>query len=150
MEAISRATRCDNHLFERRSESQQFARTRDEPTYASTVANPSQSSVQPLNSFQENGPTPMEIDAARRRGPLSEAEKQRRRSNRLCLYCGGPGHIAIHCPHRPQTRRVNQVSIIDNFESSSPINVNHPRISTCIPQSNNFEVLSQFDELLNE
>jgi hypothetical protein len=148
-EAISRAVRCDNRLFERRSE-QQMTRFRSEPTYASVVANPSQSSIQPLNSFQENGPTPMEIDAARRRGPLTEAEKQRRRANRLCLYCGGPGHIAIHCPHRPRTRRINQVSIIDNFESSSPVKVNRPCTSPCIPQSNNFEVLSQLDDLLNE
>ena len=149
-EAISRAVRCDNRLFERRSERQQFSRTRVEPTYASIVANRSQSYSQPLNSFQGNGPTPMEIDAARRRGPLSEAEKQRRRANRLCLYCGGPGHIAIQCPHRPRTRRVNQVSIIDNSESSSPVKVNYPSTSACIPQSNNFEVLSQLDDLLNE
>ena len=61
----------------------------------------------------------MEIDAAHRRGPLSEAEKQRRRANRLCLYCGGPGHIAIHCPHRPRTRQLNQVSTIEKFEPCS-------------------------------
>ena len=149
-EAISRAVRCDNRLFERRSERQQFSRTRVEPTYASVVANPSSSPIQPLNTFQASGPTPMEIDTARRRGPLSEAEKQRRRANRLCLYCGGPGHIAIHCPHRPQTRQVNQVSTIEKFESSSSVRPSHPSIPICTPQSNNFEVLSQLDDLLNE
>ena len=149
-EAISRAVRCDNRLFERRSERQQMTRLRPEQTYASMVTSTHSPTIQTSSTVPFGGPTPMEIDAARCRGPLSEAEKQRRRVNRLCLYCGGPGHIAIHCPHRPWTRRVNQVSIIDNSESSSPVKVNHPSISTCIPQSNNFEVLSQLDDLLNE
>ena len=51
---------------------------------------------------------PMEIEATRRRGPLSDEEKQRRRANRLCLYCGGLGHIAINCPDRPK-HQVNQI-----------------------------------------
>ncbi len=92
----------------------------------------------------------MEINAARRRGPLSDVEKQRRRANRLCLYCGGPGHIAIHCPHRPRTRQVNQVSTIENFESSSPLKFSHQSIPISAPQSNTFEVLSQLDDVLNE
>ena len=89
--AISRAMRCDNRLFERRSKCQHFSITRVEPTYASVVANPSSSSIQPLNTFQASGTTPMEIDMTLLCGTLSEAEKQRRRANRLCLYCGGPG-----------------------------------------------------------
>ena len=63
-EAISRAVRGDNRLFERRSEPQQFSRTRVEPTYASVVATPSSSPPQPLNTFQSSGPTPMKIDVA--------------------------------------------------------------------------------------
>lgn len=31
-------------------------------------------------------------------GKLDGAEKQRRRDNNLCLYCGGEGHIADDCP----------------------------------------------------
>ena len=49
------------------------------------------------NSF--DGPSPMEIGATRRRAPLSKAKKQRCRANQLCIYCGGLGQIAIHCPH---------------------------------------------------
>ena len=91
-EAISRAVRCDNRLFERRSERQQMTRFRSEQTYASVVASPHSSPMQTPNPIPFGGPTPMEIDAARRRGPLSGAEKQRRRTNQLCLYCGGLGH----------------------------------------------------------
>ena len=149
-EAISRAVRCDNRLFERRSERQQMTRLRPDQTYASVVASPHSPSMQTSSPIPFGGPTPMEIDAARRRGPLSEAEKQRRRANRLCLYCGGPGHIAIHCPHRPRTRQVNQVSTIENFESSSPLKFSRPSIPVHAPQSNTFEVLSQLDDVLNE
>ena len=92
----------------------------------------------------------MEIDAACRRGPLSDAEKQRRRTNRLWLYCGGPGHITIHCPRRPRTRQVNQVSAIEKFDSCSQVKPRNPSTPSCTPESNSFEVLSQLDDLLNE
>ena len=97
-----------------------------------------------------DSPTPMEIDMTRRRGPLSDEEKQRRRANRLCLYCGGPGHIAIHCPHRPR-RQVNHISCDSKNESSvveaptSDSNVmNNPTLS------NKFEDLSQLEEESND
>ena len=54
----------------------------------------------------------MEINSTRHRGPLTETEKQRRQANRLCLYCGGPRHIAINCPHRPR-RQIYQVPILN-------------------------------------
>ena len=107
-EAISHTVRCDNRLFKWHSECQfQMLRTRSQPTYASIVAKPF-----PRKSFitsPKNTPTPMEIDTTRRYGPLSEEEKQRRRTNRLCLYCSGPGHIVVNCPHR-LNRQVNQIT----------------------------------------
>ena len=50
-------------------------------------------------------PGPMDLSAAGRnrsqkRGPITEAEKKRRRENHLCLYCGSPGHWASQCPHK--------------------------------------------------
>ena len=36
------------------------------------------------------------------RGPLTDEEKTRRRVNHLCMYCGGPGHIAVNCPNKPK------------------------------------------------
>ena len=76
-------------------------------TYASVVANTPQVTKPSLME----GPTPMEIETTRHRGTLAHAEKQRRRANRLCLYCGGPGHIVMNCPHKPR-RQVNQVSTV--------------------------------------
>ena len=137
-------------MFERRSERQQTStRLRFEQTYALILASPPLGPMQVPNPNSFNGPTPMEIDAAHHRGPLSEAEKQRRRANRLCLYCGGPGHIAIHCPHRPK-RQLNQVSAIENFDSCSLVKVNKQRTLVNDHQCNNFDVRSKLDELLNE
>lgn len=45
-----------------------------------------------------SGVIPMEIDAVRR-GPLSTAEKERRRKEGLCLYCGQGQHTISNCPN---------------------------------------------------
>ena len=60
----------------------------------------------------------MEINTTRRRGPLSEEEDQRSRANRLCLYCCGPWHIAVNCPHSPRIQ-VNQVVVSTKPQSIS-------------------------------
>ena len=139
-EAISRAVRCDNRLFERHSERQQLmVRSRLEPTYASLATRPL--SRQSSNITPTDVPTPMEIEATGRRGPLSDEEKQRRRANRLCLYCGGLGHIAINCPNRPK-RQVNQIL------TTNPIRISENNVHS-LSLSNRFEVLSQLEEELN-
>ena len=75
IEAISRAVRCDNHLFEQCSKCQfQMPRTRSEPTYTSVVAKPFPR--ESYNASPANTPTPMEIDTTRCHGPLSEKKKQ--------------------------------------------------------------------------
>ena len=144
-EAISRAVRCDNRLFERRSEHQQMLRCQPEQMYASVVATPPQVS----KLVTRDGPTPMEIETTQSRGPLSDAEKQRRRAHCQCLYCGGPRHIAVNCPHKPKCQ-VYQVSAHDIHTSSSIVtanNVNKPN-SPC--HENRFDVLSQLEDVLNE
>ena len=103
-----------------------------------------------------NTPTQLETDTTRRREPLSEEEKQRRRANRLCRYCGGPGHIAVNCPHRPK-RQANQIVASSNYikpESiaifDSPNNTNSPNSTNSPNLSNKFDVLSQLEEELND
>lgn len=47
---------------------------------------------------------PMDIEATiSKRGPLTAEEKERRRRNNLCMYCGKPGHFALNCPVRPSS-----------------------------------------------
>ena len=147
-EAISRAIRCDNRLFERRCErQQQITRSRFTPTYASVMTQ--SSPRQTCSPVPMDSPTPMEIDMTQRRGPLSDEEKQRRRANHLCLYCGGPGHIAIHCSRRPR-RQVNQIHYDNKNESNILEVVSESNIMNNPPLSNKFEVLSQLEEESNE
>ncbi|XDV18071.1 hypothetical protein PO909_023843 [Leuciscus waleckii] len=44
---------------------------------------------------------PMQVGRAR----LSREEKERRRSQGLCLYCGAAGHFAYNCPVKGQARQ---------------------------------------------
>ena len=97
-----------------------MVRSRLEPTYASVAARPL--SRQSPNITPTDVPMPMEIKATRRRGPLSNQEKQRRRANRLCFYCGGLGHIAINCPNRPK-RQVNQIVTTPTTPESNPLRI---------------------------
>jgi len=49
------------------------------------------------NAAAPAGPVPMELDAMRIKH-ITNDEKQRRRDNNLCLYCGGAGHYAGKYP----------------------------------------------------
>jgi hypothetical protein len=69
-------------------------------------------------SADPSGPRPMEIDATRPRFQrLTEEQKEHRRKNNLCLYCGNPSHIARDCPVRPKTpirpARASQATFAD-------------------------------------
>lgn len=89
-EAVSQAVRCDNRLFERSQE----RKMRYQPSW------PGREDV------ARSGPAPMEIDLAKQaaRNDISknakEEERQRRRSNNLCYYCGDPGHMVKGCPKK--------------------------------------------------
>ena len=91
----------------------------------------------------------MEIDTTHRCGPLSEEEKQRRRANRLCLYCGGPGHIVVNCPHRPR-RQVNQITTSTNSTKPESISLGVSNRSNNPSLSKQFKILSQLLEELND
>jgi len=57
------------------------------------------SAAMPLGSRPpEPDVVPMQIDANRRRGPLTAAEREHRRVNNLCMRCAQEGHYARQCP----------------------------------------------------
>lgn len=72
-------------------------------------------------SFVDHGGVqPMELDSvgvSAPRGRLTPAEKDFRRANGLCLYCGGPGHIALHCP---KTKKQAHFSATELVEYDTP------------------------------
>ena len=55
-----------------------------------------------------DGSTPMELDSVRRR--LTDDEREYRRVNKLCNYCGEPGHLVRNCPTAPPRRGINWIS----------------------------------------
>ena len=61
---------------------------------------------------------PMELDATNAPyRPQTVAEKQRRRDQRLCLYCADPHHLIAQCPARPNApRRQNPA----HFNATAP------------------------------
>ena len=125
------AIRLDARLFERRLERSNTT-TRPAPAKpaprpfawsipsASPAPAPAPTSAPPLTSAPKtsaspsgaprapsqaaDGTTPMELDAS---GfwHLTEAEKARRRTLRLCHYCGEGGHTIANCPVTPPSRR---------------------------------------------
>jgi len=63
----------------------------------------------------------MEVDATSRpRGPLSDAEKERRRHDGLCLYCASKDHQVINCPIAPRRSfYVSAISAVNAADSAS-------------------------------
>ena len=62
-----------------------------------------QTNPTPTTTSTSSGIVPMDVDATRQsrpRGPLSEAEKERRRKNNLCFYCGEGSHLFKNCPKK--------------------------------------------------
>ena len=83
-EFITQAITCDNRLFERRQEQRMGWRRTHQDIGAVFSKN------------QESRPEPMQIDATHYKRLIQE-EKQRRRQEGLCLYCGKPNHQAKDC-----------------------------------------------------
>jgi hypothetical protein len=70
------------------------------------------------NAAAPSGPVPMEIDAMRVKHITSE-EKQRRRDNNLCLYCGVSGHYAGRCPAKNAHIAAVSVEPLSDSENES-------------------------------
>jgi Ty3 transposon capsid-like protein len=124
---IEIAVRLDNRLHERRMERDNLAPSRSsKPNFqrSSTATHNSSFLPTPPISYPSTytGVRPMEIDGNRPRfKTLTFEEKERRRKNNLCLYCGKPGHIANICPVR---------STFSSDQGSRPIGkLNASRIS---------------------
>ncbi len=58
---------------------------------------------------------PMQTEAMR----LAPAERQRRLSKGLCLYCGGGGHLISSCPTRPPRLLVSSIQPVS--QNMSPL-----------------------------
>jgi hypothetical protein len=90
-EAITQAIDCDNRLFEQRQERRLLF-----GSYRADYTAPTRQT-----SSSTSTPEPMQIDTSRIR-KLTEEEKERRRREHLCFYCGGKDHSLNNCPLKPQ------------------------------------------------
>ena len=88
-----------------RSKYEQTSRLRSKQTYALGVRITTFCVYTKFQFHSICGATLMEIDEAHHRGPMSKIKKQQCRTNQLFLYCGGLGHVQIHCPHCPRPKK---------------------------------------------
>jgi hypothetical protein len=94
------ASRIDNRIMERYQEKKFETGTLNYRPYVNRNPVPSQSS-----DYSNSNVVPMEIDALEARfKKLTPEQKEYRRNNNLCLYCGSKDHIWRDCDKRPKTQ----------------------------------------------
>lgn len=107
------AIRLDNRIHSVKTELKRNGQSANRNLPFIPASTPAQHGRAPAQSATpSSAPTPMEIDASvntQRRGPLTQAERERRHKENLCLYCGMPGHRVNACPNRSKStsRAVN-------------------------------------------
>lgn len=107
-ELIDVVVRLDNRIYERSQEKRQGEnrstpdRAKSASTHDTNRDDKRSNSTQnrPISTFR---PSTSVVPVSTKREPLSEQEKDYRRSKGLCLYCGKPGHILSACPSKPAT-----------------------------------------------
>ncbi|KAI2649352.1 Transposon Tf2-6 polyprotein [Labeo rohita] len=81
------------------------------------------------DSTTEQTPSePMQLYASR----LTEEERVRRRVNRLCFYCGGPGHRSSGCPLKSKTSsgvNIQNLSILQYKSLTLPVTIRTDTLS---------------------
>jgi hypothetical protein len=91
---IATSIDIDNRLYHRLRQKRQSVNMNPSRGHPKPV------SVTPKSSQgQHHGPQPMEVDPAPAKvHTLSDAQRQYRKENGLCMYCGIKGHFANQCP----------------------------------------------------
>ena len=102
--------RLDNRLYERRTDDKKDNDRKTSAPFRSNLP-PTQTAPRPSPRNTSSDPVPMDIDATsnKKYKPLTPQEKDRRRKNNLCMYCGEQGHMVNTCPIRTP-RRANATS----------------------------------------
>ena len=59
---------------------------------------------------------PAYSDKLNKDGRITEAERQHRFANNLCLYCGGPGHVTATCPKKAAGARGRAAEVVPDEE----------------------------------
>jgi len=99
-EAITQAIDCNNRLFEQRQERRLLF-----GSYRADYTTPTRQT-----SSSTSTPEPMQINTSRVR-KLTKEEKERRRKEHLCFYCGGKDHNLKQLPFETSGVKVAQISV---------------------------------------
>ena len=113
----------DNRLYERRQEKQN-RRTKPStnlPVRAQFTHRNLLPPPQTSSTHDDGGPAPMQVDSSRHLKfiPLSDKEKQRRRDQKLCLYCGQPNHVVNNCPLKTNRTKPINAAVHSSFQNKS-------------------------------
>jgi hypothetical protein len=126
----------DNRLYEREQERKREVKEAPQKvvqprgTTSTTVSSsgntgPSMNLVQPIRLLTTIGQQSQNL-ARTFRGPISDAERQRRRDNNLCLRCGKPGHLAVDCMTNRTMPQINVQVKTEDTRQNSTGNANGP------------------------
>jgi len=124
---IDKATRHDARKYERFQEKKNPSAPPPRSPNAQPKAPQPQIAEVPstglkVPSHTTDGTVPMEIGTRR----LTEAERERRRVNNLCYYCGEPGHTSFNCTKKPKRIPFFEVSFdgqsVHNTDVTAPSN----------------------------
>ncbi|SAL96232.1 hypothetical protein, partial, partial [Absidia glauca] len=122
LDLVNLTIRIDNRFHDRRMERKNKYRGPQPSTYNRGQYSRNYSGPTPmdLDMTTEDEPTDdpeenMDIalsDEKPRYGKLTNEERERRMKNRLCLYCGKPGHVVNQCLRKPNSppRRPQHIS----------------------------------------
>ncbi|KAL0199302.1 hypothetical protein M9458_007842, partial [Cirrhinus mrigala] len=87
-------------------------------SYQSNKETVSPALLRPSEPVNPSEPEPMIIES----GKLTSAERQRRLSRGLCMYCGASGHVRLNCPLCPVHTSVS--GIHSDIENMHPLTTN--------------------------
>jgi hypothetical protein len=115
---VDSAIEWDNLLYNRRRANKPttYIDTARRPLTSVSRTSPSITTSTSVAPSVSTGPWPMDVDTLQAKGPLSQAEKDRRRQNNLCLYCGQPGHQLKDCRLKPSSQKLATVAEQGNDE----------------------------------
>lgn len=117
---ITLSVQIDNRLFERQREKRSNNILNSRPQYVPRTAAPAGDpmDIDAVSVKRPTNPSPSSAPGSGQRGPLTDQERQFRRSNNLCLYCGKPGHNVSGCAALKQRPRAHNASAA-HLDSSS-------------------------------
>ncbi|CEP12695.1 hypothetical protein [Parasitella parasitica] len=99
------------------------------------------------NNTVNNTATPMKLGLIDQHKPLSQAVKNFRRQNQLCLYCGNKGHMNSNCPNKKKTAAKDVITLV--LEGPSHVDLSNAYVDKSITTVRRRRTPATFDEALN-